>query len=234
VKPLLSFVTVAVAIFFFVPDAVADRPLVVTRQSVLSLAPARVFEMYVDCLIKDPERKVRALQFLKFVPEDPRLPQLSAKLSWNDCVPVDRTGSISSIKYEIPDLRGMLFIVFYRQGFPKFNPTVYENKNELNINAEFVANEVPLADSDLKNRQFGDCVAKTAPRSVHKLLHTDVSSDAEKIAWEGVSPVLSQCLSTSDKAISGKPILRRVLAEAMFKRAAGLVHFTELSAGTKP
>jgi hypothetical protein len=69
--------------------------------------------------------------------------------------------------------------------------------------------------------RFGECVARAAPADTHRLITAAPGSSEESAAIGVLSPRLSPCMQQGLRVTFSAPMLRGVVAEALYKLSRG-------------
>jgi hypothetical protein len=185
---------------------------------------------FARCLVGSRHLRPQAERYLRAIPTGRNFNAAGVRLSTPDCLP----HAFWSIRMRFRPglLRSALFSALYQRDYGGSPPGDVKSVPRLVIAAEFDGPEADIPADVVFSRVVGDCVARADPADVHALLMTKVASGGEKEALARVVPQLAACLPAGRQMAFSRPVLRGLLAEALYKlRGASTAPATAAAGG---
>lgn len=113
-------------------------------------------------------------------------------------------------------VRGALFEALYNRDFPRATPADFAGRPAL---AAPEGGVNPPLDASLI--RFGECIARAAPADAHRLVTAAPGGAEESSAIGALSPRLAPCMQQGLRVTFSAPMLRGVVAEALYKLSRG-------------
>jgi len=204
--------------------ASAETPWLISKKPIAKLSSEEAVYLFMGCSIRRSPGPEKLLAWSRFAAEDPRAGEALRSVITSECMPVDYSGNIYSLKFKSRSARGGLFEALYNSKFHTTAPPKLSDVASPDFASEF--SETPRDQSleSIAIRDFGDCVAMAQTALSHRFLETDIGSHEEEAALTAIAPSLGSCLPTGSQYKFDRPAFRGLLAEAMYKRAADMVH----------
>jgi hypothetical protein len=173
-------------------------------------------DRFARCLVFSHWRHVAAEHYVRAIPDGPAFMEAGGRLATPDCVPRSPNYRIE-MRFKPNLLRAALFGALYQRDF--WRPPAHEITvvAPLQIAAEFDGPAEDIPKAVIFQRVIGDCTARAAPGEVHVLLMSRVASGGEKEALDRIMPHLAGCLPAGHRMAFSRPVLRGLLAEALYK-----------------
>jgi hypothetical protein len=201
--------------------AAQSGPLVVASKPITSMRADEVLMLFMQCSVSTNVTQKKWLEWGSFAPEDARSAAELRSLASSECMPVDHSGNVYSLKFSTVDSRGALYNVLYKKAFGSSSAPKISAVSAPDFASEFVKNEAVA--NIVEVRKLGDCVVVADASAVHSLLIAAPDSDKERQAFTSITPRLAGCMFSSSQLRLSRPFVRGMLAEAAYKRAANIV-----------
>lgn len=176
----------------------------------------RTMSKYATCVVNKRSEKVR--EALRLFPKSSAEQRKLLKLAIQDCLAKGELTFVPAL------FRSALFEAMYKSdfrndpiaGLAELPPIDYAANapTKTDENSGLSAADISSA---IALRQFADCVVRADPVSSRTLIMTDVASADENAAFAELSPKLGPCLPETLELAFGKPVLRGLLAETLYR-----------------
>ena len=172
----------------------------------------KVLNAYAACVVKRSRRGVEA--YLNQLPGTPTAGPALMKLMTDSCL------DAGELKFKAPLIRGALFESLYRTDAKLLKPTNLETVAAIDYAR---GASPPLSDGTrlhLGLLDFSDCVVRNSPDGARELVTSKVASAGETVALGKLGQSFNACLSKDVELKFSRPILRGVVAEALYRLSA--------------
>lgn len=195
-----------------VADPAAKLPSSVGEIAVKNADAVRVLNAYAACVVKTNRRGVeRALSTASGAPgSDPAM----LKLMTQDCL------DSGELRFKPSLIRGAFFEQLYRTDAVLLK--IQDLKAAPSVDYRLGA-PMPYSNGltlHLGLMDFADCVVRAVPASAQSLVLSRVASSQETNAFADLSPRFRSCLTDGVELEFSRPVLRGVVAEALYRVSA--------------
>ncbi len=194
---------------------VAAQPLGPDEYRLSQREADRTMADFSECIVADRGLRPRAERYLRLAPEGPAFQDAARRLATPTCMP--RAFVTTRLAFKAKLFREALFSALYQRDFGRSPPPDLKAVPRLVIASEFDGNEADIPVTISFERVVGDCVARANPVGVHRLLMTKVASYEEGEALQQVVPEFPGCVPAGQRLAFSRPVLRGILAEALYK-----------------
>jgi hypothetical protein len=208
----------------------AAPPLASVEYPLSAQRAERTMADFSKCVVADRRLRPWAEWYLRVIPEGAFFQAAARRLATPACMPPALV--TTKLRFKAKLFRETLFSALYQRDFGRTPPPELKSVPPLVIAAEFSGDEAQIPVTVTFERAVGDCVARADPLGVHRLLMTKVASREEGEALQQVVPELAGCVPAGQRRAFSRPVLRGILAEALYKlRRAASASATLVQAG---
>lgn len=163
----------------------------------------RIMRDFAQCVVQGYRSWVD--RFLATAPGSPEAQRLAQRVAFNDCL------LIGELRFQEPLLRGGMYEALYQRDYGRVEGPNVSTAPAINYDVRGATRDQVVL------RRFADCVARENPAASRALVLSPVGQPSENAAFAALGETLSVCLVPGERAAFSRPILRGIIAEALYR-----------------
>jgi hypothetical protein len=169
----------------------------------------RTMHSFTHCVVGRHRSEV--LRFLALEPNSSEYRRFGMGLVDSNCVTAG-----ARLRFRWPLFRGGIYESLYHRDFPRSAAARFDDLPPLPYSSSSHGLDPVARARNIAILEFGGCVVRGSPDEARALLASDVASAEEDAAFRPLGARLSACLPAGQTSTFSRPILRGILAEALY------------------